>query len=60
MTKTFTVKLEDDTVGTVCDSTLNGQHPDAFLFEQLTVELHDENGNPFEKTGKLAEVLEEN
>lgn len=54
---TYTVLLKDGTVGEVCDSTLDGQHPSAFMGEQINVHLHDENGNPIEVTGELVEVL---
>lgn len=54
---TYTVLLEDGTIGTVSDDTLDGQHPDAFQGEVLNVHLHDENGNPIEARGVLTEVL---
>jgi hypothetical protein len=54
----YTVRLSDDTIGTVDDSTLDGQHPDGFLGEIINVHLHDENGNPIEVEGPLVEVLE--
>lgn len=53
-----TVLLKDGTVGTVCDDTLDGQHPDAFVGEELNVHLHDEDGNPIEVRGILVEVLD--
>jgi hypothetical protein len=55
----FTVRLEDDTIGTINDDTLDGQHADAFMGEIVNVHLHDENGNPIEVEGKLVEILEE-
>lgn len=54
----YKILLEDGTVGTVNDDTLDGQHPDAFTGEVINVHLHDENGNPIEKSGRLVEVLE--
>lgn len=55
----FTVRLEDNTVGTICDDTLDGQHAEAFMGEIVNIHLHDENGNPIEVQGKLVEVLGE-
>lgn len=55
----YTVALEDGTVGTISDSTLDGQSADAFIGEVVTVHLHDENGNPIEAQGKLIDVLAE-
>ncbi|HMW72679.1 MAG TPA: hypothetical protein PKD17_12695 [Cellvibrionaceae bacterium] len=59
-TTTYTVLLEDGTVGTISDDTTNGQHPEVFIGEIMNVHLHDENGNPIEVMGRLTEVLEEN
>lgn len=56
---TYTVRLEDNTVGTINSDTIDGQHAEAFLGEVVNVHLHDENGNPIEVRGRLAEVLEE-
>ena len=56
----YRVRLENDTVGTVDDDTLDGQHPDSFIGEELNVHLYDENGNPIEESGIMAETLEEN
>jgi len=56
----YTVLLDDGTVGTVKDDTLDGQHPSAFMGETINVHLYDENGNPIEASGKLVDVLEEN
>ena len=53
-----TVRLEDDTIGTVDTDSLDGQHPSNFVGEVVNVHLHDENGNPIEVSGKLAEVLD--
>jgi hypothetical protein len=57
MTNEFTVVLKNGTVGTISDSTLDGQHPSVFIGEVVNVHLHDENGNPIEAQGVLAEVL---
>lgn len=54
----YTVRLDDNTVGTINDDTIDGQHADAFIGEVVNVHLHDENGNPIEIEGVLAEVLE--
>lgn len=56
---TYTVRLADDTVGTICDSTLDGQSIEAFIGEVVNVHLSDENGNPIQVRGELVEVLEE-
>ena len=58
--KIYTVRLADDTVGTIDDSTIDGQDAAAFLGETVNVHSHDENGNPVEIQGKLIEVLEIN
>ena len=55
----YTVRLDDNTIGTINDNTIDGQHADAFIGEIVNVHLHDENGNAIEKEGKLVEVLEE-
>jgi len=55
----YTVRLNDDTVGTIDDDTLNGQNASEFIGEIVNVHLWDENGNPIEERGRLAEVLEE-
>jgi hypothetical protein len=57
--KKFTVRLANDTVGTICADTLDGQHASAFIGEIMNVHLHDENGNPIEVEGELVEILEE-
>lgn len=54
----YTVLLKDGTVGKIDDSTLDGQHPDAFIGEIVLVKLQDENGNPIEVRGELVEVLQ--
>ncbi|WP_155683836.1 hypothetical protein [Dickeya poaceiphila] len=50
--------LDDDTVGTVNEDTIDGDLND-FIGETLNVHLRDENGNPIEKTGKIVEILDE-
>lgn len=55
----YTVLLEDGTTGTIDDSTIYGQSPEAYIGEYLTVQLSDENGLPTTVNGKLVEVLEE-
>ena len=55
----YTVRLADNTIGTIDDNTIGGQHANAFIGEIINVHLHDENGNAIEKEGKLVEVLEE-
>lgn len=54
---TFTLLLENGTVGEVDSDTLDGQHADAFIGEIVRVKLHDENGNTIEEEGRLIEVL---
>jgi len=58
MEKIYTVRLEDDTVGTISDYTIDGQDPDSLVGQRITVSLQDENGNPIEVEGILAEILE--
>ncbi len=53
----YTVLLADGTVGTVDDSTTDGQSP--LDFDVINVHLHDENGFPIEVTGKPVEILSE-
>ena len=55
----YTVRLENGTIGTISDNTLDGQHASAFMGEIVNVHLHDENGNEIEAEGRLVEVLEE-
>jgi hypothetical protein len=55
----YTVRLNDNTIGTIDDNTIDGQHADAFIGELVNVHLHDENGNEIEKEGRLVEILEE-
>ena len=52
------VVINDDTTGTIGTDTLDGQHPDDFIGEYVTIKAHDENGNPIEHYGKLTEVLD--
>ena len=54
---TYNVVINNDTTGTIDDSTLDGQHAEDFLGEMMTVHAHDENGNPVEHYGRLTEVL---
>ena len=54
---TYTVMLHDDTIGTICDDTLDGQQADHFVGEFVRVHLYDENGNPTIQYGRLVEVL---
>jgi len=60
MMTTYTVELKDGTVGTICDSTLDGQSAEAFIGEMVNVHLHDENGMQIEAQGVLVSVLESN
>lgn len=54
---TYNVLLADGTVGEIDTDTLDGQHPDVFIGEVVTVKLHDENGCLTEASGELVEVL---
>ncbi len=53
----YTVLLADGTIGTVDDSTTDGQSP--LDFDVINVHLHDENGCPIEVEGKPVEILSE-
>ena len=55
----YTVRLKDNTTGTIDDDTLEGQHPDNFIGERVNIHLHDENGNPIEVDGIMEKTLEE-
>ncbi|MBL1376266.1 hypothetical protein [Zobellella iuensis] len=59
MKKTYIVRLNDGTVGTICSDELHGLDPDLFIGEPVTVHLHDKNGNPILVEGTLADVIEE-
>jgi hypothetical protein len=54
----FTVRLQDNTIGTIDSDTLNGGNANDFIGELVNVHLHDENGIAIEKTGIMIEVLE--
>ena len=54
----YTVRLGDDTVGTINSNTLDGQSAECFVGEIVRVKNYDENGNQIESEGKLVEVLE--
>ncbi len=54
----YTVKLADNTIGTINSDTLDGQSAEDFIGETVNVHLHDENGNSIEIEGELVEVLE--
>ncbi len=56
MNTTYTVLLDNGTIGTVCDDTTDGQSP--MDFEIINVHLSDENGNSIEVQGKPIEILE--
>lgn len=55
----YTVRLADDTVGTIDSDTIQEQPISAFMGEIVNVHLSDENGNPIEAQGELVEVLSE-
>ena len=55
----YTVRLADDSTGTIESDTLNGQSAQDFIGEIVQVQSHDENGENITLTGKLVEVLEE-
>lgn len=52
----FMVTVNGDTGGTIDTDTLDGQHPDSFMGERVTIHAHDENGNPVDHTGLLTSV----
>jgi hypothetical protein len=54
----ITVRLADDTVGAIDPYSIDGYTEQTIIGAVLNVHLHDENGNPIEKTGKIVEVLE--
>jgi hypothetical protein len=54
----YTVRLSNETIGTINSDTLNGQSAHDFIGKKVNVRLHDENGNPIEQEGILIEVLE--
>ena len=56
---TYTVRLEDETIGTISSDTIEGQHASELVGEIVKVHLHDENGNPVEREGRMVEVLQE-
>ena len=52
----YTVLLADGTVGTVDDSTTDGQSP--LDFDVINVHTHDEWGFPIEVSGKPLSILD--
>jgi hypothetical protein len=54
----YTVRLADDTVGSVFSDTIDDQPIESFIGETLNVHLRDENGNPIETSGKVVEILD--
>ena len=52
------VSINNDTSGTIDTDTLDGQHPDAFIGEMVTIQSHDENGVTWEFEGILTEVFD--
>jgi hypothetical protein len=52
------VVLNDGTVGTIDDDTVDYQDLNDFIGERMSVHLFDENGNSIEKEGILTEVLD--
>jgi hypothetical protein len=58
MEQRITVQLTDDTVGIIDPHSIAGYTEESIIGAVLNVHLHDENGNPIEKTGEIVEVLE--
>lgn len=58
--KNYTVRLADNTVGTISQKTLAGQSADCYIGEIVAVHLHDISGNKIEVYGKLIEIIETN
>jgi len=56
----YTVRLADDSIGTINNNTFDGQPAENFIGEIVNIHLQDENGNPLEVEGRLVEILEEN
>ena len=54
----ITVQLTDNTVGTIDPHSIDGYTEKTIVGAVLKVHLHDENGNPIERTGEIAEVLD--
>lgn len=52
------VVLDDGTVGTIDDDTVDHQDLNDFIGKRMTVHLQDENGESIEKDGILTEVLD--
>jgi len=59
MNRVFTVRLTCGTIGTINEDTIDGQHADDFIGETVNVHLRDENGNPIEVEGAMAETIDE-
>lgn len=55
--KIYTVLLVDGTVGTISEDRIDYYDIEYFIDEEVTIHLHDENGNEIEKRGQLVEVL---
>ena len=58
MERQITVRLSDDTIGTIDPYSIDDYTEENIIGEKLNTHLHDENGNPIEKTGVVVEVLE--
>ena len=54
----YTVRLSNNTIGSVFSGTIDDQPIENFVGETLNVHLRDENGNPIEISGKMVEVLD--
>jgi hypothetical protein len=58
--KQFTVRLENETIGTIYSKDIDDRNPESLIGKKVVVHLIDENGNPIERRGKLVEILEKN
>jgi ribosomal protein S6E (S10) len=58
--KEFTVRLENETIGTIYSKDIDDRHAESLIGKKVVVHLIDENGNPIERRGKVVEILEKN
>lgn len=54
----YTVRLSDDTIGSVFSDTIDDQPIEQFIGDTLNVHHRDENGNPIETSGTVVEIMD--